>query len=127
MKFFASTARFSVLTALLGGAWPLAATAAPFCLTNQLLPPQCIYYDAQNCQRDAQHQGSACVNNPAEFRLSAGPGQYCVVTSSQASVCGYADRGTCGQEAARQHGTCVDVPRAGAGGAPAPFSPVNGN
>ena len=127
MKFLASTARFVALAAMAGGMAPHMALAAPFCLTNQVLPPQCIYYDAADCQRDARQQNSACVNNPQEFRLSRGGGQYCVITSSQTSVCAYGDRGTCAQEAARQHGTCVDAPRPGAVGVPDPYSPINGN
>jgi len=124
MKYFS---RFNRLLAL-AIAFTTPAAAAPFCVQNQVLPPQCIYYDAQQCSLAAQRQGATCSANPAELQLSAGNGAYCVVTSSQASVCAYVDRGTCAREAARQQGTCTDAPpRAGGVGAPDPFSAVNGN
>ena len=37
------------------------ALAAPFCLQNQIIPPQCIYYDANECQHDAMRQGGVCA------------------------------------------------------------------
>ncbi len=114
--------------AVLAVAFGTPAAAAPFCIQSQILPPQCIYYDAQQCSLAAQRQGATCAANPAELKLSAGNGPYCVVTSSQASVCAYADRGTCAREAARQQGTCTDAPsRAGGVGTPDPYSPVNGD
>jgi hypothetical protein len=103
------------------------AVAAPFCLRSQIIAPQCIYYDAQQCQRDAQRQDGYCGVNEAELKLSPGPGKYCVVTSAQVSVCAYVDRDTCTREAARQNGTCADAPpRRTAAGAPDPYSPING-
>jgi hypothetical protein len=111
---------------LAGLAAPIGAMAAPFCLRNQMLAPQCIYYDAAECQRDAQRQGAVCSVNPSEFTLLAGSGQYCVVTSTRASLCVYADRNTCAAEAARQHGACMDAIPAGRPAAPDPYSAVNG-
>jgi hypothetical protein len=103
------------------------AMAAPFCITSQVLPPLCIYDDAQQCDQAAARQGAACSANPAELRLTPGPGRFCVVTSSRISVCAYADRQNCARDAVLQHGTCTEAPaRAGGVGAPDPYSTVNG-
>ncbi|PPQ27102.1 hypothetical protein CCS01_28645 [Rhodopila globiformis] len=101
--------------------------AAPFCLTSQVLQPQCIYYDAQLCARDAAQQKNAvCSANPAEMPLSANVGQYCVVTSARSSNCTYADRQTCARAATEQRGTCVIAPTRQSVGAPDPYSAQNG-
>ena len=52
---------------LLGLGLTAAAQAAPFCLTNEMIPPQCIYYDAQSCQQEAQRQRGRL---PVQQRLS---------------------------------------------------------
>jgi hypothetical protein len=105
---------------------PVSAIAAPFCVRNQMLAPQCIYYDASECQRDAQQQGGVCSVNPSEFPVQAGSGQYCLVTSTRASLCVYSDRNTCTADALRQHGACTDMVRAGPSGAPDPYALQNG-
>ena len=113
-------------TALAYGVAAHPAAAAPFCLTNQVMQPQCIYYDAQECSREAARQNAVCSANPAELPLSPNVGQYCVVTSSRASNCSYADRQTCDRAATQQNGTCVIAPTRQSVGAPDPYSPVNG-
>ena len=106
---------------------PLAAGAAPFCLTSQTIPPQCIYYDAALCGRDASRQGGICSANPSEMRLVAGVGQYCMVTSGGAAVCQYSDVDTCFKDATRQGGTCMAAPQPGSAlSAPNPYSPIEG-
>jgi hypothetical protein len=106
---------------------PGSAIAAPFCLTSEAIPAQCIYYDAALCQRDAARQGASgeCVVNTREVRLTPSIGAYCLVTSTLASMCVYPDYDTCTKEAGRQQGACV-VAAAGAGGrgggAPDPFA-----
>jgi hypothetical protein len=122
MKRLASTSRLAALAVLV--AQPV--MAAPFCLSTQVVPPQCIYYDARECNQEAQRQGGYCGTNPTELRLTDGPGQFCVVTSGHFSVCAYVDRPSCEQEAARQHGTCAVSTRHVAVGSPDPFSTVNG-
>ena len=123
MNRFASTLRLAALALLVVPS----AMAAPFCLTGQVLPPQCIYYDARQCERDAQRQGEVCSANPAEVTLSQGAGLYCVVTSGRVSVCAYTDRGTCAREATQQNGICTGAPaKSGGVGAPDPYSPING-
>ncbi|HET6609680.1 MAG TPA: DUF3551 domain-containing protein [Rhodopila sp.] len=113
--------------ALLAGLPAAGAEAAPFCIRSQVLPPQCIYQDAQQCDREAQRQGAVCSTNPAELRLTPGWGKYCVVTSSRTSDCSYGDRTTCARAAASQQGTCTDAPASQAGvGVPDPYSPTNG-
>jgi hypothetical protein len=102
------------------------AAAAPFCLTSQVVPPQCIYFDASNCEREARRQNAVCSANPRELKLTTGIGQYCVVTTSQISTCTYADRQSCATDAARQQGTCVIAPTRAPMGLPDPYSAVNG-
>jgi hypothetical protein len=121
MKRLASISRFAMLAVL----FVQPAVAAPFCLQSQVIPPQCIYYDAQQCNREAARQDGVCGANPDELPLSPGPGKFCVVTSSRTSTCAYADRPTCTQEALRQNGTCTEAPRTAAG-VPDPYSPING-
>lgn len=123
MTLFAPALRLAALAVL----FTPAAMAAPFCITGQVLPPQCIYFDARQCDRDAQHQGQVCSANPAEVTLSRGAGLYCVVTSSRVSLCAYTDRTTCDREARQQNGTCTGAPARSAGvGAPDPYSPTSG-
>ena len=124
MKLFVAALRLVALAILFAPA----AEAAPFCLRGQILPPQCIYYDARQCELEAQRQGEVCSANPAEVTLSRGAGLYCVVTSSRVSVCAYTDRGTCARDAMQHNGTCTEAPARSAGvGAPDPYSPINGN
>lgn len=124
MTYISVTTRLAALAMLCSPP----AIAAPFCIQSQVLTPQCIYYDAQQCDLAAQRQGAVCATNPREVKLSPGNGQYCVVTSGQVSVCAYADRATCAKAAALQQGTCADAPaRAGGAGTPDPYSAANGN
>lgn len=111
---------------LLGLLTPVGGHAAPFCLGTQSVPPQCIYYDADSCRREAGRQGGVCSANPQEVRVSTNIGQFCVMTSQQVSLCIYLDRGTCEIAAAHQHGACVSSPGVAPSGAPDPFSPTEG-
>jgi hypothetical protein len=111
---------------LLGLLAPAGGQAAPFCLGTQSVPPQCIYYDADSCRREAGRQGGVCSANPQEVRVSSNIGQFCVMTSQQVSLCIYLDRGTCEIAAAHQHGACVSSPGVAPSGAPDPFSPTMG-
>jgi hypothetical protein len=104
--------------------WP--AAAAPFCMSNQVLKPQCIYFDAQECARDAARQNATCSTNPSELPLTANVGQYCVVVSSRISKCTYFDRQTCDREATQLHGTCTIAPTRIGSGTPDPYSAING-
>jgi hypothetical protein len=113
---------FRAAALVLGLAAPVTALAAPFCVRNQMLAPQCIYYDASECQRDAQQQGGVCGVNPSEFPLQAGAGQYCLVTSTRASLCVYTDRNTCTADAIRQHGACTDTVQIAPSRAPDPYA-----
>ena len=101
--------------------------AAPFCIRSQVLPPQCLYYDAQQCNKEAARQGAVCSANPAELRLTPGFGRYCVVTSQQVSICQYTDRNICQKEASAHQGTCTEAPAGTGRGAPDPYSPTEGN
>ncbi|HEY1931248.1 MAG TPA: hypothetical protein VGG99_04490 [Acetobacteraceae bacterium] len=89
---------------------PMAALAAPFCMQTQALPPQCLYYDASECAKDAARQGGLCAPNPAELKISAGIGHYCLLTSDGAASCIYADLGTCTRDAQQQQAACVMAP-----------------
>ncbi len=98
-----------------------AALAAPFCLETQTVPPQCIYFDVNDCRREASHQQAACVINPQEASLTPSGGAYCVVTSGLASSCDYQDASACFREAVHQGGICVSAPAAPAGNTPNPY------
>jgi hypothetical protein len=89
---------------------PLPVLAAPFCVETQAVPPQCIYYDAALCQKDADHQGGLCAVNGSEVTVSPGLGHYCLLTSTLVSSCIYADRANCERDARVQHGACIDAP-----------------
>ncbi len=91
-----------------------------------MLPAQCIYYDASQCQKDSQKQGGYCTANPDELRTPVGYGQYCMVTSQQVSLCVYLNRESCTAEATRQHGACYRNEAGGASGAPDPFAASGG-
>jgi len=118
-------ARFGILAALTGFIVQ-PAMAAPFCLQNQVIPPQCIYYDAQQCQKEATRQNAECSANPAETHLSGGYGKYCVVTSAGASVCNYTEQATCTREANKQNGACVQSPTSQPFQQPNPYSKTEG-
>jgi hypothetical protein len=124
MKPFGSASRLAVLGML---AVP-PAFAAPFCVRNEALPSQCIYYDAQECQKEAIRYNGVCSSNPAELKLVRGYGRYCVVTSGHVSVCQYMDRTSCDRAASQQQGACTEAPASQPGaGAPDPYSQANGD
>lgn len=116
--------RFGWAIILTGAAGP--ALAAPFCIENQAMTPQCNYYDAAECQNDAARQGGVCSANPQQLTLQPGIGQFCLATSGGASFCIYPDRGSCMAEAARQHGACTAAPNVAPGRSPDPYSAVGG-
>jgi len=126
MKFLAHTARFAALVVIAGSAFSQPANAAPFCIRNQIIQPQCMYYDAHQCEQEAQKQNAECVANPAELRMTQAHGEYCVVTSGRVSICAYADRTSCAAEASRQHGTCIPAEQNAPQRTPDPYSPFNG-
>jgi len=105
---------------------PAAALASPYCLKNQAVPPQCIYEDPGQCQRDAFRQGGICSANPQEVHLTTNVGQYCMVTGSGISLCVYSDRDTCTKDAARQNGACIYAPQIAPSGAPDPYAAIGG-
>jgi hypothetical protein len=125
MKRFA-LACLSAGSILTSGANLQPAAAAPFCISNQLIKNQCIYYDAEQCAREAARQNATCEANPAELPLSRNVGQYCVVTSGRISNCTYFDRQTCDRDATRLHATCTSAPTRIGTGAPDPYSATNG-
>ena len=89
---------------------PMAALGAPFCVQTQAIPPQCLYYDAGECAKEAARTGGFCAPNPAELTVSAGIGHYCLMTSSRMSSCIYADLSTCQRDAQHQQAACVQAP-----------------
>lgn len=71
-----------------------AGDAAPLCLEVQGIPPQCVFADAPQCERDARRQGGRCILNPAESLPALGKGAYCAAESGFLA-CVYADRASC--------------------------------
>jgi hypothetical protein len=112
---------------LLGLLIPVGAQAAPFCIGSEAVPPQCIYYDANSCSKEAVRQGGICSANPKEVRITTNVGQYCVVTSQQVALCYYSDRASCANAATRLQGACISRPDVAPSGAPDPFSSTAGN
>jgi hypothetical protein len=104
---------------------PQIALAAPFCLTSLAISPQCIYYDAHQCQSDSARQGGWCTTNPNETRVGVGSGQYCVVPVQGVALCNFLDRESCAAEATRQHGICYHD-EARAAGVPDPYAASGG-
>ena len=89
-------------------ALPGSAMAAPFCVTSETVPAQCIYYDAGLCRQAAgQLAAGECVVNQKEVRLTPSIGGYCLVTSTRVSQCIYPDLETCSREASRQNAACT--------------------
>jgi hypothetical protein len=88
---------------------PVSGVAAPFCIYNESIPPQCMYYDAGSCNQRAAQIGGYCSVNTKEARLPAN-GRWCMVTSSMVTMCAYADVSTCQQDAQRQGAACVKAP-----------------
>jgi hypothetical protein len=114
-------------TVLLGLLMPIGAHAAPFCIGSEALPPQCIYYDANSCAKEALRQGGICSANPKEVRMTTNVGQYCVVTGQQVALCYYSDRQSCTTAATRLQGACMSRPELAPSGAPDPYSSTAGN
>jgi hypothetical protein len=103
------------------------AWAAPFCLRNAAVPPQCIYYDPDQCQKESIKQGGWCEPNASETRIAHGTGHYCVVVAQAAAICAYLSRESCTAEATRLHGVCYHDEAPGVGtGAPDPYAAFSG-
>ena len=119
---FESAGLLSLL--VLGILMPAAGHAAPFCLQSDAIPPQCIYFDAALCAKDAAKQGGECSANRAEVVLVPNVGKYCMVTSQRASLCIYASITSCQNAAKAQGGACVELYGTGSG-APNPYNQFN--
>ena len=81
--------------------------AAPFCAQSQTTAPQCYYYDANNCRKDANTLGGTCVVNEESINLPDGYGNYCLVISAEIVQCLYLDWSSCDSEARRQNAVCI--------------------
>lgn len=115
--------RLLVIGAIMG---PHVASAAPFCLNFLGAGPQCMYYDAGLCQKDAAKQGATCIPNPDGGAQSSatGSGQYCLALSSGANLCHYYNYESCNAEAAKQNGACW-FDSQNAAGVPNPYAVSN--
>jgi hypothetical protein len=114
--------RWLALAALLA---PQSAMAAPFCMVILGMQPQCLYYDASLCQRDATKQGGVCEPDISGQTAGRGSGKYCVVTSQGAALCNYLNIESCQIEAIHLKGACYfDGLRSA--GAPNPYAFSNG-
>jgi hypothetical protein len=83
------------------------AHAAPFCLAKPQLPPQCIFYDPNECNTVAVDEEGVCVTNPQEFTMRAGMYPFCVVDANRYVECLYVDRPTCVDASLERGGVCV--------------------
>jgi hypothetical protein len=109
--------------ALAGLLWSGGAMAAPFCITSEALPPQCIYVDPTLCQRDAQHLRNAeCTVNRNEVRVRPGIGHYCMVTADRVSFCNYQNYDSCQADANRHNAACTAAPNPTPNRPPDPYA-----
>jgi hypothetical protein len=105
MSAYARAARVAgaVVVALLAAP----AFAAPFCVTVQGLPDQCIYADSTECGKRAAQLGGICTANAQQITTPPGPGSFCLAEGGRVVQCLYADRDTCTADAQRRHGACI--------------------
>ena len=98
------------------------AGAAPYCVAQQGIPNQCLFFDPGECKLRAQQLGGSCAANTAELPVaSASPTfPYCV-TGPGYSACKFADRGACEAEAARMGVACVEGTAIATGAPPDPY------
>ena len=83
------------------------AQGAPWCVSTQALPPQCMFYDPRQCQLVAGQQGGVCLPNSNVQAVRSAQGQYCLVIAGAAPACHYVDEGQCDTVARQQGGACV--------------------
>jgi hypothetical protein len=89
------------------------AAAAPFCLTSNVLTPQCIYTDPVECSHRAAQIHGACAANPAEMRAFSGNQEFCVTDATRTGLCAYPDQASCDHAVERRAGSvCVRQPTA---------------
>ncbi len=86
------------------------AFAAPFCVQTEALPPQCLFFDAGSCQKQAARMKGWCTGNPEALNIAPGIGRTCLVTSGMATSCEYDNPASCAREAAHEGGVCVQSP-----------------
>jgi hypothetical protein len=113
-----------LLLAAVGLAAAPGANAAPFCVQSGAVPPQCLYFDAASCDARARQMNGSCTTNPAELRVSPGPGHFCLITSGPVSSCLYFDGASCDVEAKRQHGVCIEQPARSESPPPDPYRQI---
>lgn len=102
------------------------AQGAPWCVSTQALPPQCIFYDPRQCQLVAGQQGGVCLPNGNVETVRSELGQYCLVVAGARPACNYVDQNTCNRDATQQGGACVLASEAaGPNLAPNPYYQVN--
>ena len=98
------------------------AGAAPFCVAQQGIPNQCLYFDPAECKLRAQQLGGNCAANPGEVATTnaSTTSPYCI-TGPNYSSCKFIDRGACEAEAARMGVACVEGTTPPAGATPDPY------
>jgi hypothetical protein len=94
-------------------ACPFALSAAPFCVTIRGVAPQCTYYDAGECRKQAGALQAVCTLNDNEPIMRIGTATYCVVDSSRSALCQYLDRSSCNEDAQRSGSVCIDNTKQG--------------
>lgn len=71
------------------------AIAAPFCVTTQGVPPDCIYEDTTSCRSRATQLKGVCTVNTNEITSAYGTEKFCMVDSTRVPQCIYTDRSSC--------------------------------
>lgn len=75
---------------------------------SNAIPPQCIYFDITECQRNARKIAGQCKINDEEITLEAGAGKFCLIRSYSTAECIYNDLATCNKDAIRVGAICQD-------------------
>lgn len=83
------------------------AIAAPFCVTVQGVPPDCIYDDTNACKLRAAQLSGVCTVNTHEITSHVGEEKFCSVDSTRVPQCMFVDRTAC-ENAQNNGAVCVN-------------------
>lgn len=83
--------------------------AAPFCVLQAGITPQCFYNDVMQCRKNMTSNGT-CILNPETHVTYRGGMYYCVIQSNLIAECNYIDRSQCNDEARLNGSICIENP-----------------
>jgi hypothetical protein len=86
---------------------PDTAFAAPFCIEEAGIPPQCLYHDVQSCRNEAAKRSGFCSANLEEVALPEYSAPFCIIETGMAPVCAFQSGEDCNNEASKRSAVCV--------------------